>query len=29
MNPEGEFVKILTGDLPGHQMADDLRQLIK
>jgi len=29
MNPEGEFAKILTGDLPGHQMADDLRQLIK
>ncbi|MGO9721292.1 MAG: SCO family protein [Methylocella sp.] len=29
MNPEGEFVKILTGDLPGHQMADDLRQLIR
>jgi protein SCO1 len=29
MNPEGVFVKILTGDRPGHQMADDLRQLIR
>jgi len=29
VNPEGVFVKILTGDLPGHQMADDLRKLIR
>jgi protein SCO1/2 len=29
MNPEGAPTKLLTGDLPGHQMADELRQLIR
>jgi protein SCO1 len=27
VNPRGEFVKLLTGDLPGHALADELRQL--
>jgi protein SCO1 len=29
MNPEGALAKLLTGDLPGHQMADELRQFIR
>jgi len=29
MHPKGELAKIHTGDLPGHQLADDLRQLIR
>ena len=29
MNPEGRFVELLTGDLPGHPLADDLRKLVK
>jgi protein SCO1 len=29
VNPQGEFVKLITGDLPGHPMADELRQLIR
>jgi protein SCO1 len=29
INPQGEFVKLITGDLPGHPMADELRQLIR
>jgi protein SCO1 len=29
INPQGQFVKLLTGDLPGHPMADELRQLIR
>jgi protein SCO1/2 len=29
MNPDGAFAKLLTGDLPGHQLADELRQLIR
>ena len=28
-NPQGEFVKLITGDLPGHPMADELRQLVR
>jgi protein SCO1/2 len=29
VNPRGEFVKLLTGDLPGHALADELRQLMQ
>jgi len=29
VNPQGEFVKLITGDLPGHPIADELRQLIR
>jgi protein SCO1 len=29
INPRGQFVKLLTGDFPGHPMADELRQLIQ
>jgi protein SCO1/2 len=29
MNPKGQFVEILTGDLPGHSLADALRKLVK
>lgn len=29
MNPQGKFVELLTGDLPGHPLADDLRKLVK
>jgi protein SCO1/2 len=29
MNPKGKFVELLTGDLPGHPLADDLRKLVK
>jgi protein SCO1 len=29
MNPDGALAKLLTGDLPGHQLADELRQLIR
>jgi protein SCO1 len=29
VNPQGEFAKLLTGDLPGHPMAEALRQLIR
>jgi len=29
MNPKGEFAKLLTGDLPGHGLADALRKLVK
>jgi protein SCO1 len=29
LNPQGQFVKLLTGDLPGHSMADELRRLMR
>jgi protein SCO1/2 len=29
MNPKGKFVELLTGDLPGHPLANDLRKLVK
>jgi protein SCO1 len=29
IDPRGRFMRLLTGDLPGHQMADELRQLIE
>jgi protein SCO1 len=29
INPQGQFVKLLTDGLPGHPMADELRQLIR
>jgi len=29
MNPKGQFVEILTGDLPGHGLTDALRKLVK
>jgi protein SCO1 len=29
VNPRGAFVKLLTGDLPGHALADELRQLMQ
>jgi len=29
MNPKGEFVEVLTGDFPGHALADALRKLDK
>lgn len=29
VNPQGEFVKLLTGDLPGHRIADELQRLVK
>jgi protein SCO1/2 len=29
VNPRGEFVRLLTGDLPGHALADELRQLMQ
>ncbi len=29
INPKGKFVELLTGDLPGHPLADDLRKLVK
>jgi protein SCO1/2 len=29
VNPMGGLAKLLTGDLPGHQMADELRQLMR
>jgi protein SCO1/2 len=29
MNPKGQFVELLTGDLPGHGLADALRKLVK
>jgi protein SCO1/2 len=29
MNPDGKFVELLTGDLPGHPLADDLHKLVK
>ncbi len=25
---DGKFVRLLTGDLPGHQLADELRKLL-
>ena len=28
IDPNGAFVRLLTGDLPGHQLADALRQLL-
>jgi protein SCO1 len=28
IDPNGTFVRLLTGDLPGHQLADELRKLI-
>ncbi|HEX4078727.1 MAG TPA: SCO family protein [Rhizomicrobium sp.] len=28
INPEGKFVELLAPDVPGHKMADDVRQLI-
>jgi protein SCO1/2 len=28
LDPNGTFVRLLTGDLPGHQLADALRQLL-
>lgn len=29
MNPDGALAKLLTGDLPGHQLADELRPFIR
>lgn len=29
MDPDGDFVKLLTGDLPGHQLADELRRIVR
>jgi protein SCO1/2 len=29
VNPQGGSVKLLTGDLPGHKVADELRQVIR
>ncbi len=29
VNPQGKFVELLTGDLPGHPLVDDLRKLVK
>jgi protein SCO1 len=28
IDPNGNFVRLLTGDLPGHQLADELRGLM-
>ena len=28
IDPDGAFVRLLTGDLPGHQLADELRKLM-
>lgn len=28
LDPNGKFVRLLTGDLPGHQLADELRKLM-
>jgi protein SCO1/2 len=28
IDPKGAFVRLLTGDLPGHQLADELRKLM-
>jgi protein SCO1/2 len=28
LDPNGTFVRLLTGDLPGHQLADELRKLM-
>jgi protein SCO1 len=28
VDPNGKFVRLLTGDLPGHQLADELRKLL-
>lgn len=29
IDPSGTFVRLLTSDVPGHQLADELRQLLK
>lgn len=29
IDPKGKFVKLLTGDLPGHQMAQALRSVVR
>jgi protein SCO1/2 len=29
VDPRGQFVRLLTGDLPGHALADELRQLMQ
>lgn len=29
IDPRGAFVRLLTGDLPGHQLADELRLLVQ
>ena len=29
IDPAGQFAKLLTADLPGHQLADELRGLVK
>jgi protein SCO1 len=29
LNPQGRFVEILAGNLPGHDLADALRKLVK
>ncbi len=29
MNPDGALAKLLTGDLPGHQLADELRPFFR
>lgn len=28
LDADGKFVRLLTGDLPGHQLADELRKLL-
>jgi protein SCO1/2 len=29
IDPKGKFVELLTGDLPGHPLASDLKKLVK
>jgi len=29
VDPEGRFAKLLTGDVPGHQLADELKRLMR
>ena len=29
LDPQGEFAGLLTADLPGHQLADELQKLVK
>ena len=29
VDPAGKFKELLTGDLPGHPLSDDLKKLVK
>jgi protein SCO1 len=29
VDPKGAFAKLLTADLPGHQLADELKRLMR